>query len=113
MKETSVSFKDRGWYEFIVKRNKTTCVFHHPNFNKPFVGRTKCSPEDEFDLLKGENIARLRAHVKYHRAVCKQNDSILEGLLSVYKNLRKELFDHEDKANRLEDKIAQTTGKVE
>jgi len=105
--------KERGWYEFIVKGNKTTCLFHHPDFEHPFVGRARWNPDDLFPFVAktGREIAQLRAHVKYHKAVCKELDARHEVYFEAAKKCKKRLFKHEDTLNALQIKVKKLTGK--
>lgn len=43
-------------------------------------GKSKCSPEDKFDLVKGIKIATARAENDYHKHFVKVLDKQIEGL---------------------------------
>jgi hypothetical protein len=88
-------------HKFIVNDRTTVCLFYHPDFPKPFVGKAVCGPIDDFSKEKGEYIAKLRAHIKYQNAQCKEEERVLERMLDCYKERREQLFARAEKLDRL------------
>ena len=99
------------WFGFVVKGRKTTCIYRNPNFAKPFIGRAKCSPNDEFTFSKGQEISRLRALAKYYKKVLKDLDHWHEIHFNAAKAYKEEIFENEDIVLSIEDQIKEITGK--
>lgn len=77
-----------------INKEKRTVVTSIYDFNKKYIGKAKCSKDDEFDLNIGKQISLKRAWIKYDEAKLKEIRKQVETAKRKFDELKEKELDY-------------------